>query len=284
MVLVDKENVKGYVQMDEKEHTKKEYASKGLAGTALGLGIGGQADPLLSIAQNNPEGYISVIEQELQKLNNVKQQLIQAKQPTQQNINNAINIWDSINNEIASMTNDQKELLAKDETYISIERELQLMIQEELINSVKDKVAASPRGKELLEKQLNNIKVKKEEIIKEANKGAHFDEEYAKWQVSTMYHTVDNGKICKGEIYNYDCAKNVFDKYVRNINSSITVWDVYVAINAQYHDYIRLYSEWFCNINKNELDNKIIESAITFYFKDEDSGSTKTWNYFKTAN
>lgn len=130
----------------------------------------GQADPLLSIAQNNPEGYISVIEQELQKLNNVKQQLIQAKQPTQQNINNAINIWDSINNEIASMTNDQKELLAKDETYISIERELQLMIQEELINSVKDKVAASPREKELLEKQLNNIKVKKEEIIKEANK------------------------------------------------------------------------------------------------------------------
>lgn len=45
-----------------------------------------------------------------------------------------------------------------------------LLIQEELINSVKDKVAASPRGKELLEKQLNNIKVKKEEIIKEANK------------------------------------------------------------------------------------------------------------------
>lgn len=102
--------------------------------------------------------------------------------------------------------------------------------------------------------------------------------------ISTYIHTADNGKVCKGEIYNYDCAKNVFDKYVRNINSSITVWDVYVAINAQYHDYIRLYSEWFRNINKNELDNKIIESAITFYFKDEDSGSTKTWNYFKTAN
>lgn len=32
----------------------------------------GQTDPLLSIAQNNPEGYISVIEQELQKLNNIK--------------------------------------------------------------------------------------------------------------------------------------------------------------------------------------------------------------------
>lgn len=48
MVLVDKENVKGYVQMDEKEHTKKEYASKGLAGTALGLGIGGLTVSLLN--------------------------------------------------------------------------------------------------------------------------------------------------------------------------------------------------------------------------------------------
>lgn len=165
MVLVDKENVKGYVQMDEKEHTKKEYASKGLAGTALGLGIGGLAVSLL---------------------------------------NNGCN----------------------------------------------------PLG------------------IFGRNCGTNAGE----------VAIADNGKVCKGEIYNYDCAKNVFDKYVRNINSSITVWDVYVAINAQYHDYVRLYSEWFRNINKNELDNKIIESAITFYFKDEDSGSTKTWNYFKTAN
>lgn len=32
------------------------------------------------------------------------------------------------------------------------------------------------------------------------------------------------------------------------------------------------------------LDFIIGNSIITFYFKDEDSGSTKTWNYFKTAN
>lgn len=177
MVLVDKENVKGYVQMDEKEHTKKEYASKGLAGTALGLGIGGLAVSLL---------------------------------------NNGCNPLGIFGRNCG--TNAGEVAIAANEQYLERKQ------------------------------------------------------------------CADNGKVCKGEIYNYDCAKNVFDKYVRNINSSITVWDVYVAINAQYHDYVRLYSEWFRNINKNELDNKIIESAITFYFKDEDSGSTKTWNYFKTAN
>lgn len=41
----------------------------------------------------------------------------------------------------------------------------------------------------------------------------------------------------------------------------------------------------FKELSWSEKDfDKIIEFAITFYFKDEDSGSTKTWNYFKTAN
>lgn len=39
-----------------------------------------------------------------------------------------------------------------------------------VFNSVKDKVANSPRGKELLEKQLNNIRTKKDSIIEEANR------------------------------------------------------------------------------------------------------------------
>lgn len=53
--------------------------------------------------------YIPIIQMVGMLFNNIKQQLIQAKQPAQQNINNAVNIWDSINNEIASMTNDQDE-------------------------------------------------------------------------------------------------------------------------------------------------------------------------------
>lgn len=47
---------------------------------------------------------------------------------------------------------------------------------------------------------------------------------------------------------------------------------------------IKPYVSRVANNYIGKLDNKIIESAITFYFKDEDSGSTKTWNYFKTAN
>ena len=48
MMLVDKETGKGYVEMEKVHHDKKEYASKGVAGTALGLGIAGTALALLT--------------------------------------------------------------------------------------------------------------------------------------------------------------------------------------------------------------------------------------------
>lgn len=47
MMLVDKETGKGYVEMEKVHRDKKEYASKAVGGTALGLSIGALALPLL---------------------------------------------------------------------------------------------------------------------------------------------------------------------------------------------------------------------------------------------
>lgn len=64
-------------------------------------------------------------------------------------------------------------------------------------------------------------------------------------------------------------------------NSNITFWDVYVAFNAQYHDNIELYKEWFGEDNIENIKDKIIESAIVNWFEDEDAGIEKVWNYFR---
>ena len=45
--------------------------------------------------------------------------------------------------------------------------------------------------------------------------------------------------------------------------------------------YIRLYQDWFPNLTEEQLDEKVIYSAINFWFKDEDAGTGKVWNYFK---
>lgn len=56
--------------------------------------------------------------------------------------------------------------------------------------------------------------------------------------------------------------------------------DVYVAINAQYHDYAKLFEEWF----GGNIDNKVFESAITFWFKNVDFDGDKVWEYFHMNN
>lgn len=74
--------------------------------------------------------------------------------------------------------------------------------------------------------------------------------------------------------------------YVNNYNAlqsmvqAEVLSDVYVAINAQYHDYAKLFEEWF----GGNIDNKVFESAITFWFKDVDFDGDKVWEYFHMNN
>lgn len=63
-------------------------------------------------------------------------------------------------------------------------------------------------------------------------------------------------------------------------NQDVEPCDVYVAINAQYHDYAKLFEEWF----GGNIDNKVFESAITFWFKDVDFDGDKVWEYFHMNN
>lgn len=71
------------------------------------------------------------------------------------------------------------------------------------------------------------------------------------------------------------------EAYRRNaIPNDVEPCDVYVAINAQYHDYAKLFEEWF----GGNIDNKVFENAITFWFKDVDFDGDKVWEYFHMNN
>lgn len=53
------------------------------------------------------------------------------------------------------------------------------------------------------------------------------------------------------------------------------IWD---AIDAEI--YAKLFEEWF----GGNIDNKVFESAITFWFKDVDFDGDKVWEYFHMNN
>lgn len=76
----------------------------------------------------------------------------------------------------------------------------------------------------------------------------------------------------------YRSNRNDFIRSNLGIPQTVTHADVYVAINAQYHDYCELFKSWF----GDGVEQKIIESAVIFWFKDDDyKDGFKLWNYFK---
>lgn len=131
----------------------------------------GQVDPTLNVPNNlrNIDDYINSLE-------NYKRNVINI-QP-----NNQPTVWDDINTEVTSLTEDQKKMLFNDENYVEMDSELQAMIQQELINMVKPKILSSPTGSQLLVKQLNYIKAAKKVIIDKTNQDIEL---FKKFQIAS---------------------------------------------------------------------------------------------------
>lgn len=111
--------------------------------------------------------------------------------------------------------------------------------------------------------------------------GKHFTEPYAIHQVSEMYHTNNKGTHIHEPLFTVEDAKKVYDKHIKSLGKGYTIWDVYVALNAQYHDNINLYNKWFPNATEDEIEEKIVQATIINWFEDEDGSDDKIWEYFK---
>lgn len=94
--------------------------------------------------------------------------------------------------------------------------------------------------------------------------------------VSKMYHVYE-GRKCQGEKYDMGKAREIYNKYKSVMAPTITPAMIYLAINSQYHDYCALFREWF----GDSIDDKIIKSALHFWFNDTDYiGQCKIADYF----
>lgn len=124
------------------------------------------ADPLLG---NKTVG--SDIEEQLRMLESRKQALESMKQLNTQAIQKPVAVtWNEIDSEMNVLNNDQKEKLFNDPDYVELYTSLQMMIQNELLELVKYKIEASPKGKALLEEQLKLLKKLKARIIENDSK------------------------------------------------------------------------------------------------------------------
>lgn len=102
-----------------------------------------------------------------------------------------------------------------------------------------------------------------------------FDEYEAKEIVSEMYH-YDKERRHTGEHFDMKKAEEVFNRYKDHFVVKASPADVYIALNATYHDFCSVLKSWF----GSNIDEKVVMLAITFWFKDDDYQGNKLMDYF----
>ena len=80
------------------------------------------------------------IDIQIQKMEAYRQRLKQLKESQHSQVQQSKSIWNEIDMEISPMSDDQKSKLMQDADYMSIYNELQSIVQNEILNLVKDKI------------------------------------------------------------------------------------------------------------------------------------------------
>ncbi len=115
--------------------------------------------------------------------------------------------------------------------------------------------------------------------IYESTQGKHFDEEFAKDQISKMYYEEE------GRRYYAPYWNDVTSLYTINKKKLIhpyNKWDFEVALNMIKSDNCPILKQWFPEADEKELQEKVVELTIN-WLNDEDNpyGDTKIWSYFR---
>lgn len=149
--------------------------------------------------------------------------------------------------------------------------------------NIKDIVKKYGGNMEILSEAMEEY-VPKEELNKlakkvyESTQGKHFDEEFAKEQISKMYYE-ENGRKHYGPYW--DDVTSLYAQNKRKLLFPYNKWDFEVTLNMICSDMLPLLKEWFPDDSDKLLEQKMVQLAIN-WINDEDNpyGESKIWCYF----
>lgn len=99
-------------------------------------------DPILENPFRSEIDYNKEIDERVRQLQLMKDKYNSTVKQTIQ----SESLWNKIDNEIKSLNDDQRNILFSDKNYISIDTQLKILVQEALVNSVKNVIENSENG------------------------------------------------------------------------------------------------------------------------------------------
>lgn len=94
-------------------------------------------------------------------------------------------LWDKIDAEISSLSDEQKKVVFEDSDYVSAQQELSQMVQEQILRMVKPQIEGSENGQKLLQRVYDITVIAKKNAIRETNKEMEL---FKQWQNYAIAH------------------------------------------------------------------------------------------------
>ena len=112
--------------------------------------------------------------------------------------------------------------------------------------------------------------------------GGHYNEDFAREDVSQMYYTDKSGSKHYGPYWTDDALRSIYNKHKSEI-PEYNFWDWMVTMSMIKSDYCALLNEWFPGEDDDARNEKIVRLAIN-WLQDDDNpfGKTKAWCYFNS--
>lgn len=110
--------------------------------------------------------------------------------------------------------------------------------------------------------------------------GCHYNEMFGEWRIEQMFYKDKSGNVHHAPHWSKDDYKSTYDVVKSKIPSSYNWWDFAVTLEMLYSDNICLYKSWWPDITQEQLDAKVIDSAVN-YLNDDDDHDCKIWHRFE---
>ena len=113
--------------------------------------------------------------------------------------------------------------------------------------------------------------------------GKHYNEDFAREDISKMYYVDKNGVKHYAPYWSDDLIREVYNKHKAEI-PEYNCWDFAVALNMSRADNHNLLLEWFPDNNEQELDKKMVELSLN-WLNDPDNPyhKSKIWCYLNNS-
>ena len=109
--------------------------------------------------------------------------------------------------------------------------------------------------------------------------GKHYNEEFAREDVSKMFFVDKNGTKHHAPYWGDEAIEEIYEQN-SNMIPEYGFWDFYVVMQMMKADNCPLLQTWFPNSSTDEMDKRIVEMAVN-WLRDEDNpyGDHKIWCY-----